>query len=290
MEYETFCRYINRIADIIPFCKEFMFSSVEPLIHPDLFRMMDYLSEMNSHIEFPIQTNGMLLNANIIDQLSYRNVPWVSIALDGITQRSASFFKTGTDFQKVCAHIKMLRKKLPSNRIIRTVFVAHTENISELTRYVRFCKELGVDAIDVNGLFCYNAAFTPYALYGPDGNSDAGKIFQEAKDIGEEIGIHIQVPYLIPHYIGCEWKDVLCIDEEGNVNPCVMLAKKTPFFFLNACTKGSVINFGNILKEEIQDIWNKKEFVNFRDKVNSAQAPMECQLCAEGYGVVCSNR
>ncbi len=290
MSLEDFMKYANRIRDFIIHANEFMFSSVEPLLHPALFQMMDYISSINPRMEFPIQTNGMFLTEDIVRELRKKNVPWVSVALDGINEKQLAFFKKGTSFATVIDNLKMLRASMPESCLIRSVFVSNTDNIEILPEYVRFCKELGIDAIDVNGLFCYDKNLQKYALYSEMGNNQVEKIFDDAKKLGDKLGIQVQVPSLIPEFIGCEWNKILCIDGDGNVNPCVMLAQEIPFYFLGGYTKGRIVRFGNILETDITEIWNGEKCVEFHNCLQSKKIQSVCRYCAEGYGVVCSNR
>lgn len=290
MSLEDFIKYADQIKNFIIHAKEFMFSSVEPLLHPDLFRMMDYVLSINPRMEFPIQTNGMFLSEKIVRELCKRNVPWISVALDGINEEQLAFFKKGTSFTTVIDNLKMLRALMPKSCLIRTVFVSNTDNISILLDYVHFCKKLGIDAIDVNGLFCYDEKLQKYALYSGKGNDRVEMIFENAKKIGDTLGIQVQVPRLTPEFIGCEWNKILCVDGDGNVNPCVMLAQEIPFYFLGGYTKGQIVRFGNILKNDITEIWNSKKCVEFHKRLQSKETQDVCRYCAEGYGVVCSNR
>ena len=251
---------------------------------------MDYISSINPRMEFPIQTNGMFLTEDIVRELRKRNVPWVSVALDGINEKQLAFFKKGTSFATVIDNLKMLRASMPESCLIRSVFVSNTDNIEILPEYVRFCKELGIDAIDVNGLFCYDKNLQKYALYSEMGNNQVEKIFDDAKKLGDKLGIQVQVPSLIPEFIGCEWNKILCIDGDGNVNPCVMLAQEIPFYFLGGYTKGRIVRFGNILETDITEIWNGEKCVEFHNCLQSKKIQSVCRYCAEGYGVVCSNR
>ena len=290
MSFEYIKSIIDKITDFVIHANEFMFSSVEPLIHPHLFEMMDYLSDINPNMEFPIQTNGMFLNENIIFEMRKRNIPWVSIAFDGVNEEQLSLFKKGTKMETVVNNIKMLRNNMPSSCVIRTVFVSNTENINSLIDYVYFCKDLGIDAIDVNGLFCYNPSLLKYTLYSEKGNEKVEQIFQEAKSIGDKLGIEVQIPLLKPHFIACEWNKILCIDGDGNVNPCVMLAQKIPLYYLDGHTEGSIVRFGNIFDTDITHIWNSNDCVEFHNCLKEHKMQEPCKFCAEGYGVVCSNR
>jgi MoaA/NifB/PqqE/SkfB family radical SAM enzyme len=290
MPLDRFSNYMSRMEVIVKNASEFMFSSVEPLLHPQLFEMMDIVSKINPGMSFPIQTNGMFLTESIIESMKSRNIPWASVALDGYNQSSVEYFKVGSDFNLIISNIEKLRLGMPEDFVIRTVFVSHQGNIKKLPEYVRFCKKIGVDAVDINGLLCFNKELVSDTLYSYDGNEEAEKIFAEAKEIAKSEGIQFQYPELIPKIMGCEWKKIFSVDEDGNVAPCVMLSKQHPFYFLNSYTAGSQVLFGNIFEREPIEIWMDADYVEFRKRLDSIHMPKQCLLCAEGHGVVCSNR
>ncbi len=290
MSLEKFKICIDKIENFVKNAKEFMFSSVEPLIHPNLFEMMDYVASKNPNIEFPIQTNSMFLDGSVIEKMAVRNVPWISVSLDGAVEEKMSFFKVGTKSKIVVSNIRKLRERMPKDCTIRACFVSCTNNIDDLVNHIYFCKELGIDAVDVNGLFCFDKDHLQYALYSEEGNERVEQIYQDAKKAGEKLGIQVQVPLLKPKFIACEWNKSLLIDGDGNVNPCVMLAQKIPMHYLNSSTEGHIVRFGNIFEQDMEDIWNDERFVLFRENLKNHVLLDVCRSCAEGFGVVCSNR
>ena len=62
MELGFFRQIVDRISPVIKKVVSFQFSTIEPLLHPQLFAMMDYVSKYNKYISYPLLTNGMLLN------------------------------------------------------------------------------------------------------------------------------------------------------------------------------------------------------------------------------------
>ena len=74
MEFEFFTKIVDRISPLIRKAYRFQFSSVEPLFHKDIFKMMDYVSKYNKYIDLGILSNGMLLNEKNINELMKRNV------------------------------------------------------------------------------------------------------------------------------------------------------------------------------------------------------------------------
>ena len=290
MEFDYFTEIIDRISPLIKKALNFQFSSIEPLFHKDIFRMMDYVSNYNKNIEYNILSNGMLLNEKSIKELLKRNVPSISISLDGCTAKTVESFKTNTRFDRVVSNISLL-KKISNNKIeLNVVFVATTENINELEEYVDFVKTLGVDRILVNGFMSFLPENSHLYLYAKQGNPEVQKIFQRVFEKAKRKNIDIEFPSLTAKPQGCAYTSIMNIDEKGNVSPCILLARKTPFELFSKSRIVEPVVFGNIFDNNPLSIWRDEKYSQFRTMLKNNIIPEECSLCADAYGISCSNR
>lgn len=290
MELDLFKKIVDRISLLIKHAAIFQFSTIEPLFHKKIFEMMDYVSRYNKHISYPMLSNGMMLNEDNILNLCSRNVPSITISLDGCRRETVESFKTGADFDRIIYNIKLINKLSKSRFVVNTVFVATSKNIEELLEYVDFCSDLGIANIFVNGFFSYLPELSDLCLYTRTGNSKVYELFIKAYEKAREKGIFIQFPSLIAKPRGCGLTSYMCIDENGNVAPCIHLARETPFSLFSNSKIISPVIYGNVLENDPNSIWNNKEYVKFRNKLRHCEIPNECTLCADAYGVICSNR
>ncbi len=290
MELDLFRKIVDRISLLVKHASIFQFSTIEPLFHGKIFEMMDYVSQYNKHISYPILSNGMMLNEDNILNLCSRNVPSVTISLDGCRKETVESFKTGADFNQIVTNIKLIKKLSKGKIVVNTVFVATIKNISELLEYIDFCSGLGITSIFVNGFFSYLPELSNLCLYSRTGNNKVYELFIKAYERAKEKGIFIQFPSLIAKPKGCGLTSFMCIDENGNVSPCIHLARKTPFSLFSNSKIVSPVIYGNVLRDEPYSLWNNKEYVSFRKKLMRSEIPDECSLCADAYGVICSNR
>ncbi|MBF0473372.1 MAG: radical SAM protein, partial [Nitrospirae bacterium] len=145
----------DRLSPLIRHASTFQFSSIEPLLHKDIFGMMDIVSAYNRHITFPLLSNGMLLNAANIKELMKREVPSVAVSLDGYTKEMVESFKTGVNFDKVVDNIRLLKEMSKGRIFITTVYIVTSENVNNLIEYIKFCHKLGVNQIVINGFFSF---------------------------------------------------------------------------------------------------------------------------------------
>jgi len=290
MEFEYFTKIVDCISLLIRKAYRFQFSTVEPLFHKDIFKMMDYVSKYNKNIDLGILSNGMLLNETIINELMKRNVSSIAISLDGYKKETVEAFKTNVNFDRLISNIRLLTKICKNKIEVNVVFVATKANIGELLEYVYFCKSLDIDRILVNGLQCFFPDYSHLCLYSKQGNPEVQKIFQRAYDIARNNDINIEFSSLIAKPSVCGMYSTVTIDDKGNIAPCICLARKTPFeLFSEAKVLGPVV-WGNVFDEDPLLIWRSKNSVQFRTKLKNKEVPDECSLCVDAYGVGCSNR
>jgi radical SAM protein with 4Fe4S-binding SPASM domain len=74
----------------------------------------------------------------------------------------------------------------------------------------------------------------------------------------------------------CQWPWRSCyITVDGYITPC--------------CLQGAdpkIVNFGNVFKEDFEDIWNNVKYQNFRKKLKSNIIPSICLDCPSYYSKV----
>ncbi|MCX5829724.1 MAG: radical SAM protein [Deltaproteobacteria bacterium] len=288
MKFELFCEMVDRITPFIKHANVFQFSSIEPLFHKDIFRMMAYVSTKNRNMLFPILTNAMLFNKDNLRELFQRNVPSISISLDGCQKETVEAFKTGVSFDRVISNIRLLKKMAPERINIATVFVATRNNIHELPDYITLCADLGINEVLVNGFLSFLPDHSHLYLYTPQGNNDVSDIFKNTYAQAEKHGVIVRFPSLAAKPRGCDLSSLLCIDEKGNVAPCIFLAHETPLELFGKVGRTRKLIFGNVLKDDPLKVWNSRDYVEFRNKLRQRSLPRECALCADGHGVICS--
>jgi len=290
LDYAYFTKIVDRISPLIKKAHTFQFSSVEPLFHKDIFKMMDYVSRYNKSIEYPLSSNGMLLTEKNINELLKRNIPSISISLDGCKKETVESFKTNTNFDRVVSNIKRLKILCQKKIEVYTVFVATSKNIHEIVEYISFCKNLNIDRILVNGFVSYLPENSHLYLYSKQGNPEVNKIFRLAYDNAKKQNIDIEFPSLIAKPLGCGMYINMNINEKGDVFPCILLARKTPFELFSKTATVDPVIWGNIFDDDPLSIWRSRKNVQFRKMLKNKVVPNECSLCSNAYGVISSNR
>ena len=290
MNFEDFKNIVNRLKKLIKRTDEFYFSTFEPLLHKNIFKMMDYLLEINPKIQFPLVTNAMIIDDQKLNQLLKYPIPSYTISLDGIRKYTVENFKLGVSFEKVIATIKKIIE-LDKDTSVGTVFVLHKNNVNELKEYPDFVNSLGVKKFLINNLMSFSSKFTDQYLYTKNGNKKVENIFQYIIKRAEANGQQVWLPLMKPKQMGCRQCESLLIDINGNVTPCDMLSVSTPFEFFGKIKQNRPIIFGNVYQQDPLEIYRSKAYEQFRLKHRKGKnLPQPCQYCIDAYGLLCSHR
>lgn len=288
MDYDSFKEIIARLIPLLSSVDRLNFSSVESLFHPRIFDMIDLVRLYNKNSEIYINTNGMLLDDNRIDNLLSRNIRDIHISLDGCKKETVEAFKTGVDFNRVIKNLKRFKEKGNGKVNIRANFVLHKNNRDELIDYIDFCKDLGVAAINVIGFISYMPKMADYCFYSGSGIKEIDDLLKRAQEKAQNFGVQLRHHGTKIEPVGCRYaSDLMYIDRNANVAACSLLTRETNMFFLGKTGLTKPVIWGNVLKDNPLNIWRSESCVNFRRLLDKKQLPKECSLCAIGYGVIC---
>ena len=290
MQFHDFILFVERLKPIIKNASHFQFSTFEAIMNKHLFRMMDVLLEINPKIKFPFLSNTMLLNDELIQQLTRYPISEINISLDGCTKQTVENFKTEVSFEKIIDTIQRFKQTSLKDKVVVT-FVAHQNNVHELPDYVDFVNNLGVKQIYVSNILTFTPELSELALYTKTGNNDAQALFDEAVKRARRNGQHISMPRLKPELMGCQSCESFFIDINGNVAPCDFLAVSTPFTLWGETAQNDPVIMGNIFEQDPLEIYRSKKYKDFQKAHRTGKnLPKECVSCIDAYGLMCSNR
>lgn len=289
MKPDMFYKILNRIEHVVKKAEYFGFSSFEALMNKHLFEMMDAVLAINPKIKFPFLSNSMLMTEGVIEKLKKLPITEINISLDGLHKETVEAFKTGVDHSKIINAIKELKKHGMID-VVAVTFVAHKNNIEELPEYVNFVNSLGVKTIYLNNLMSFTGLHKDVYLYTEQGNDRAQELFDEAIANVKKNKQEIWLPKLKPKVSGCTQPEVLFINSNGDVAPCDYLAVSTPFEYFGSYKISKPVIFGNVLKDDVLQIYRSSQAEAFRKTHRKGELPDECDHCIDGYGLMCSKR
>ncbi len=288
--FDEFKKIADRLKPMVKTADYFVFSTFEAIINKDLFRMMDYLLEINPKMKFPFLSNSMQLTPDKISLLEKYPITEINISVDGITKEVVETFKNGVVFENILLALKRLSKSKLKNKIAVT-FVAHKNNIHQLPGLLNMVNDYGVKTIYVSNLLSFTKENRDMVLYSREGNPEVNSIFEESISIARKNKQALELPLTNPQLKGCQAVESFFVNYNGNVSPCDFLAVTTPFTFFGETVTNPPVVFGNVLFDDPFEIFRSKAATKFRDSHRLAKdIPKECTHCIDAYGLMCSNR
>lgn len=244
----------------------------EPTIHPHFNEMLEIINRHSARKYFC--SNGMNLK-KIKDAIFDYNVDVFAVSLDGATDETNSRIRRGSKIDVITEDLKDIVRIKKERGLkypwINFVFCAMKSNIHELPDLVRLAAEIGLDEVKVVYLTVFENDLMHETLWGSE--EEVREVFEEAMKIGEELGIALK----LPHYVGedvagdklhkdcfVSWRDFF-LGSDGYVRPCM----STPVKF-----------FEYDKEKDFMEMWNSKEYQNYRKIVNDQNAmDSPCRRC-----------
>jgi len=278
LKFETFKKIYDEIRP--PYLNLSGFG--EPLMNPDLFKIIKYAKKRGSFIK--VDTNGMLLNNKNISKLLNSGIDIISNSIDGMDKKTYEKIRIGANFEQVIKNLKklvMARNKIKSKTEIHLYFVLQKSNFEQFPDFIRFGDSLGVDSI--SGCFVKQEGYKKNKQIGIE-KIDKKKLYhlaEELKKLKKTIKANLEVDEIIDDIYNWEkkrgrikskfvpcymcWYDPF-ITWDGIVAPCC----------LAAADKHIVI--GDATKQHFNKIWNSEKMKKFRKMVATKRTGF-CENC-----------
>lgn len=266
--------------------------NAEPLFNSHIGEIIREIKRENKNISISLVTNGTLLNKAIAPILLKEGVNKILISVDAPNKELFEKIRKGAKFENVIDNVKRLvslRKNTDtiSNCEIGIIAVSTRHNLSQLIKVLKLAKTLEVDSLTLNGLEAYDERMSRSLLYGLEINSNAEKIFTELKKRAVQYKIKLSLPSLeIIPYNDCVL-DSCVIHWNGDISPCSSLSYERPFYYPNRWLTHPKITFGNISNADLFQIWDRKEYREFRNNLKEGNFPDYCKHCLLKSRVLC---
>jgi radical SAM protein with 4Fe4S-binding SPASM domain len=305
LPWETYARLIAGLPKIGTCRKIAFWGFGEPLLHPDIVRMVAEAHALG--LETEIITNGLLLDEAMAHGLVDAGLDTMVFSIDGTSDESYEDVRSGANLAQVLANIQRLRF-IALNRAnddieapigccssgeakptIGLEFVATKRNVSELPKLRTLARSVGAEFIVVSNVLPYTTAMTDQILYGMSTTPwYPSTSFERRPDI--TVGRMDPRPEYLDSLAGLvahsnavdtaagEWttpggycrfvgEGAVAISWDGAVSPCPALMHSYRCYIIGREKQIKRYVVGNIGNESIGEIWQKPEFVEFRKHV-----------------------
>ena len=266
----------------------------EPLMAPDLFRMLEYGATRGLRMGF--NTNATLLTRATAERLVAAGLDWLHISVDGATAATYESIRDGSRFAKVERNVRGLVEVMRARGAVRPrlslVFVAMRRNLAELPALVRLAADWGIPVLRVQNLSHSFSDTDPAgayreirefaeaeALWQSPSPADTA-VFDEARTVAAGVGVTLRLPDLDGEPVrpangpGCDWPwRSAYVRQDGKVQPCCMLMG------------GDRAILGDLATASFPVIWRGADYEAFRATLGTESPPDVCRGCSQYRGV-----
>jgi hypothetical protein len=166
--------------------------------------------------------------------------------------------------------------------------------LSQIEKLPLLAENIGVSQIVVSSLTLVpNRELQPESVLASD-SAEFSKFIRHLDQIkkscsDKSISLHFRIVYPLSEDRFCSENiaKALVVGSDGNISPCVMnqihMQKQVSHYFNEKEYPLIGISFGNISKQTIKTIWNKKEYYQFRNSFAEKNLEKRCSTCMNLY-------
>lgn len=292
MPFETF----RRLLDELPEVRDVTLQGLgEPLLAPDLFRMVAYCRERGITVGF--NTNATLLTRAAGARLIESGPDWLHISLDGASAETYEFVRDGARWEVVERHVTgftaLMRERCAVRPELSLVMVLMQRNLQELPAVVERAARWGIPRVFVQNL-SHDFSDAPPEAYAAiagyvEAQSVAGlpreaveTVFEQARDVAACEGVHLRLPSLDRRPsrarvngtpVGCDWPwRAAYVGYEGTVQPCCMVMGSDR------------AALGSLRESSFRQVWDGEAFQRFREGLINGNPHPVCRGCSAYRG------
>ncbi len=271
---------LDNISKIVPYLKDVervvLEGWGESLLHKDLIEIIRMAKAEGPEVGFV--TSGMGLNKEKIKQLLDAEVDFMGFSISGSSAEVHDRTRVNSDLEILLRNIDLLQSEKKARKLIKPnlhiAYLMLKDNISEAPSIIELGKKIGISDIVLLNIIQISSAYQDsLKVFTCDVKIEYEDLVKEAETRAVELNMNLKRPSMTAIQVSvCEENPLrnLYISVDGEISPCVYLypPMPTPFkrIFCGAEHRTGKLSFGNIFKEPFPEIWNSKEYVQFRER------------------------
>lgn len=247
-----------------------LYGQGEPLLHPDIFRMIAYERQKNNFVT--TVTNATLLERHICDEIVSSGLNILRLSMDASTPEVYNTIRKNADYTAVVENITRLVRIIDEYRAgpkLCLVFMVMENNLNDLPGMISLAGKLGISNVEVKEVPGYavggELSLSRAAVMSPRKVPEFNRILYATRKLANKLGIKVILPQL--ELFG---NRKICLNpwfktyitHSGRVTPCSRYFSELQF----AC--------GSLLEASLDTIWNNNNYREFRQA-------LKCRVLAE---------
>ena len=252
MKMDVFERILAQLKGFKNIFDCFLYLGGEPLLNANLASMCRRVKEETSIVQVSFNTNGMLINEQVCQDLAGSNIDRIGVSIDGRSPEENNAIRRGSNYDTVVANINTMISYMPSTVIAIDSTVIKRPNDSDKPEVPH----------SLNRDFPNICKSVSYAMVWPGFKKDKSML------------TNLKTETLKP--------DMFCIMPFTNM---VIRANGDVILCCYDILGEHVI--GNIFKKDLMSIWNSGAYQKLRNSVinrNIKQLPKVCRKCKQYTG------
>lgn len=264
----------------------------EPLVHSAIIDMVSQAAAKNLRVE--LLTNATLLDPEMSRRLIEAGLDMLWISADSFTSPSSGQPDLNHGFPQIRDNIRSFNKeRAKAGRDIRLGlnFVVSKSNADQLPLIPPFSRRFRINEVNVSNLIAHDQESEQDLLYDKVLSSNLGGVFdpeapliklpffnwrqreaiEGVKGILASSGVDISLggQQLIRKARHCRFidEDTAFLRHDGQVSPCMALLHSGRAFWNGRKRSVYHHSFGQVGLKGLAEIWNSKEYVDFRERV-----------------------
>lgn len=280
----------------------------EPLLHERFVDMVRLAKARGLRTE--VTTNAVLLDDEMAGDLAAAGLDQLVVSIDGASAESFGRVRSGASLARVVENVQRLhdweRPNQASPVTLGVEFVALRSTLGELPHLGRVAAQLGASFVIVSNVLPYTEELVGETLYDRGVTAGAAPAASHTPrwhlprlDFDAETGAAIgaalhRAAHVTMVGVDLDSANARCpfvhadscaVAWHGGVSPCPPLLHTFPWYVRGRRKLMTRWEVGRLPGERLADVWARREYVEFRDRVRRFDFPpctdCECEL-AEG--------
>lgn len=235
----------------------------EPLAHPRITELIEFAHKSGKQTE--LITNATLLNKETSQKLVSARLNTLWVSMDGFSRDSYEQIRRGSMFDLITKNLADFGAVRGKTQLGIT-FVLMAENEYELENINAFADSVGADFINLSHVIPSAPIDEENTLY----NSDYPVGTMERFSLTKSEKLRDKCPFIEN---GCCF-----VRQDGEVIACMQLLHNSYTYLYTERRRVYSKSYGNINKNSLNDIWQSREYAEFRRRVTDFDFPC-CTVC-----------
>ena len=263
----------------------------EPFMHPEFFEMLQIAKDTGCKVG--TTTNGTLVDRECIEKMVGQGLDIIGFSLAGVDEKNDRI-RRGTRIKKVLECIEETHRAKNKfgvdNPEIHIAYMLLRSGLDDLEKLPEFLGNTGAAQTVVSSLSYVVSPEMERELILLSGEKEYSELKdrllearREALNQGANLYFHIVSP--VQNHFACSENipGAVVVGSDGSLSPCVM--KQMPvrgdnYYFVNRQKQlQQNLSFGNIQKESLHTIWQRKQYRQFMREFRNGKGPAICRNC-----------